>query len=567
MTELINTIDQTFNFNSNTIRVVGNYNEPWFVAKDICNILELSNVTEALRNIPKKWMASETLRSSYNSQNMNIISEPAVYKLIMRSNKLIAQKFQEYVCEEILPSIRKAGEFKLKEIIDTKNRELKIKEDEKKLVEHEKKLVEDQLKITTKENKNLHTLVKKKKRKRYSYSHSVYIISNPHFKNYFKIGMTSDRNKRLAALAPGAPQPYDIEYSRELCNAFEEKAIESLLLGIFDKFRVETETHGGKQREWIKNVKLDIIKKELDTLADYYQNKKKYYTNEFIEEDNIEVDDKVEVEVEFIDDKDDTDCEYIIEDIIENNEEINNEKPCYKCKEYKPLSEYYDKIENKDGKEGTCKLCYSDNKKILKKEKDERELIKREEGTKKCRTCKNVLNFECFGKHGTSKDGYEYVCLECKKQDAKNIEEKRCEECRKTQKIINFNTFRLGYSNFCKECENKDEKYKKKETEYKKCSSCKNLKSIEQYSKCSTSADGYYNYCSECSKEKSKKQKENQKQKEKIIVENKVCCKCKEEKDTSKYFYKNQSSKDGFRSKCIDCEKEYDKELRLSKMK
>jgi len=550
MTELINTIDQTFNFNDNTIRVVGNYNEPWFVAKDICNILELSNVTEALRNIPKKWMTSETLRSSYNSQNMNIISEPAVYKLIMRSNKPIAQKFQEYVCEEILPSIRKTGEFKLKEIIDTKNRELKI--------------IEDQLKITTKENKNLHTLVKKKKRKRYSYSHSVYIISNPDFKNCFKIGMTSDRNKRLADLAPGAPQPYNIEYSRELCNAFEEKAIESLLLGIFDKFRIETETHGGKQREWIKNVKLDIIKKELDTLVDYYQNKKKYYTNEFNNnKDNAEIEEDIKSQIEFIDN--DTDCEYIIEYEDNNNEELN-EKVCYKCKESKPLSEYYDKIENSDGKEGTCKLCYSENKKILKKEKDERELIKREEGTKKCRTCKNILNFECFGKHGTSKDGYEYVCLECKKQDAKNIEEKRCEGCRKTQKIINFNTFRLGYSSFCKECENKDEKYKKIETNDKKCSSCKNLKSIELFSKCSTSADGYYNYCSECSKEKCKKQKDKQKEKEKIIIEKKVCCKCKEEKYT-KYFYKNNSSKDGFRSKCIDCEKEYDKELRLSKMK
>ena len=116
MTELINTIDQTFNFNSNTIRVVGNYNEPWFVAKDICNILELSNITNALRNIREKWMSLQNVKSSYNTQNICIISEPAVYKLIMRSNKEIAEKFQEYVCEEILPSIRKTGEFKLKKM-------------------------------------------------------------------------------------------------------------------------------------------------------------------------------------------------------------------------------------------------------------------------------------------------------------------------------------------------------------------------------------------------------------------------------------------------------------------
>ena len=67
-------------------------------------------------------------------------------------------------------------------------------------------------------------MVKKKERRRYRYSHSVYIISNPDIKNCFKIGMTSDRNKRLSALAPGASQPYNIEYSRELCNAYEEKS-------------------------------------------------------------------------------------------------------------------------------------------------------------------------------------------------------------------------------------------------------------------------------------------------------------------------------------------------------
>jgi prophage antirepressor-like protein len=44
--ELINQIDETINFNENTIRVIGTYTDPWFVAKDICKILELSNITE-----------------------------------------------------------------------------------------------------------------------------------------------------------------------------------------------------------------------------------------------------------------------------------------------------------------------------------------------------------------------------------------------------------------------------------------------------------------------------------------------------------------------------------------
>ena len=96
--ELINQFDETFNFEDKEIRVLGSYKEPFFVAKDICDILGLSNITNALRSIPDKWMTLQNVKTSYNSQNMIMLLEPAVYKLIMRSNKPIAQKFQEVVC-------------------------------------------------------------------------------------------------------------------------------------------------------------------------------------------------------------------------------------------------------------------------------------------------------------------------------------------------------------------------------------------------------------------------------------------------------------------------------------
>jgi prophage antirepressor-like protein len=132
--ELINQIDETFKFENKEIRVLGSYNEPWFVAKDICNILELSNITEALRNIPQKWKSSEILNTSTRgNQTMIMLSEPAVYNFIMRSNKPIAKKFQEAVCEQILPSLRKKGEYQIESIMN-KNKELSIeleKKDEK----------------------------------------------------------------------------------------------------------------------------------------------------------------------------------------------------------------------------------------------------------------------------------------------------------------------------------------------------------------------------------------------------------------------------------------------------
>ena len=121
--ELLKQINETVSFNEKNIRVVGSYDEPWFVAKDICNILELKNITETMKIIPEKWRSSEKLNTFGGEQNMIIINEAGLYKLIMRSNKPVAQKFQEVVCEEILPTLRKKGEYQIKSILD-KNKKL-----------------------------------------------------------------------------------------------------------------------------------------------------------------------------------------------------------------------------------------------------------------------------------------------------------------------------------------------------------------------------------------------------------------------------------------------------------
>ena len=131
--ELIKQIDETVSFNEKNIRVIGSYNEPWFVAKDICNILELKNITETMKMIPEKWRGSEKLNTFGGDQNMIIINEAGLYKLIMRSNKPIAQKFQEVVCAEILPSLRKKGEYKIQSL--DRNEEL---EEEQLRIEKEK---------------------------------------------------------------------------------------------------------------------------------------------------------------------------------------------------------------------------------------------------------------------------------------------------------------------------------------------------------------------------------------------------------------------------------------------
>jgi prophage antirepressor-like protein len=69
------------------VKLVGTYEEPWFVAKDICDILEIVDTSATLRKVPEEWKGQQVLPTLGGNQNMRIINESGVYKLIMRSNK------------------------------------------------------------------------------------------------------------------------------------------------------------------------------------------------------------------------------------------------------------------------------------------------------------------------------------------------------------------------------------------------------------------------------------------------------------------------------------------------
>ncbi|MDB1547619.1 phage antirepressor KilAC domain-containing protein [Bifidobacterium adolescentis] len=105
---------QRFDFKGASLRTLTDEaGEPWFVAKDACDILELNNVTEALR--PLDDDEKSNFRNSEVAQNGGraplIISEPGLYKLIMRSRKPEAHEFQRWVTHEVLPQIRRTGGY------------------------------------------------------------------------------------------------------------------------------------------------------------------------------------------------------------------------------------------------------------------------------------------------------------------------------------------------------------------------------------------------------------------------------------------------------------------------
>lgn len=103
-------------FNTNAIRIVMKDDDPWFVASDVCAVLGLNNITMALKNLDDDEAALNIIevRSEngvVQKREVNTINESGLYTLILRSRKPVAKKFRKWVTSEVLPSIRKTGQY------------------------------------------------------------------------------------------------------------------------------------------------------------------------------------------------------------------------------------------------------------------------------------------------------------------------------------------------------------------------------------------------------------------------------------------------------------------------
>lgn len=100
-----------FAFGENVIRVAGTPENPLFVANDICRALEINNPRQAVASFSeseKGVIQNDTLGGR---QEMVAVTEAGLYRLIFRSDKPAARSFQDWVFREVLPSIRKNGQY------------------------------------------------------------------------------------------------------------------------------------------------------------------------------------------------------------------------------------------------------------------------------------------------------------------------------------------------------------------------------------------------------------------------------------------------------------------------
>lgn len=99
-------------FENANIRVVTDENgEPWFVGKDICEALGFADASSAMRNHCKGVLKQHPLATPGGVQDLRVLSEPDVLRLIVKSTLPAAERFERWVFEEVLPTIRRTGSY------------------------------------------------------------------------------------------------------------------------------------------------------------------------------------------------------------------------------------------------------------------------------------------------------------------------------------------------------------------------------------------------------------------------------------------------------------------------
>lgn len=159
----MNQLQQIFNYQNQEVRTVIQDGQPWFVAKDVAEILGYANTKDAISSHVDEEdktiiQRSEMTTFEIPNRGLTVINESGLYSLILSSKMPDAKKFKRWVTSEILPTIRQTGQYggpkaltereqrieSLKLLLETSQRQDEMS---KKLTTHEKKILELNTKV------------------------------------------------------------------------------------------------------------------------------------------------------------------------------------------------------------------------------------------------------------------------------------------------------------------------------------------------------------------------------------------------------------------------------------
>lgn len=135
-------MNEIFNFHGQEVRTVIFDNEPWFVAKDVADILGYQNGSRDInRHVDEDDKLTSQVATAGQMRNQTVINESGLYSLILSSKLPQAKEFKRWVTSEVLPAIRKQGGF-IREDLD-EDAFIALFTGQKKLREQQATMLED----------------------------------------------------------------------------------------------------------------------------------------------------------------------------------------------------------------------------------------------------------------------------------------------------------------------------------------------------------------------------------------------------------------------------------------
>src|SRR5699024_10710167 len=108
---------KVFDFEGSSVRTVFKEGNPWWVAKDVCDVLGIKNNRDVIARLDIDEKGVDTIDTLGGQQEVSVINESGLYNIILLSRKPEPKKFRRWITHDVLPSIRKHGLYAVDEVL------------------------------------------------------------------------------------------------------------------------------------------------------------------------------------------------------------------------------------------------------------------------------------------------------------------------------------------------------------------------------------------------------------------------------------------------------------------
>lgn len=133
---------ELFQYEGIPIQVLGTPEDPHWIAKEVCQALNISNHRDALSRLDEDEKGVVVSDTPGGKQELLIVNEPGLWNLVIRSNKPEAKEFKRWLTHEVIPTIRRKGRYEIEKAGREHQRDQKVISLQEEIISLQKKLLE-----------------------------------------------------------------------------------------------------------------------------------------------------------------------------------------------------------------------------------------------------------------------------------------------------------------------------------------------------------------------------------------------------------------------------------------